>query len=102
MAMETVFILSSLNQAGASGYCAIRCAAPAGTWVLARTQRSACQRPGSLPVTPASSLPRALIRLEPGDPRARAEKPVPTFGEVAQLVIADAKRKSANAKVHYQ
>jgi hypothetical protein len=50
---------------------------------------------------PASSLPRALIRLEPGDPRAR-QKPVPTFGEVAQLVIADAKRKSANAKVHYQ
>lgn len=32
----------------------------------------------------------------------QAQKPVPTFGEIAALVIADAQAKSTNAKVRYQ
>src|SRR3984957_5601903 len=32
----------------------------------------------------------------------KAAKPVPTFGDVAQLVVADAQSKSTNAKVRYQ
>jgi integrase len=32
----------------------------------------------------------------------KAAKPLPTFGDIATLVIADAQRKSANAKVRYQ
>jgi hypothetical protein len=32
----------------------------------------------------------------------KAAKPVPTFGDIAQLVIADAQSKSTNAKVRYQ
>src|SRR3984957_12659036 len=32
----------------------------------------------------------------------KASKPVPTFGDIAQLVIADAQGKSTNAKVRYQ
>ena len=32
----------------------------------------------------------------------KAAKPVPTFGEIAQVVIADAQSKSTNAKVRYQ
>jgi integrase len=32
----------------------------------------------------------------------KANRPVPTFGEIAALVIADAQRKTANAKVAYQ
>ena len=32
----------------------------------------------------------------------RAAKPIPTFAEVAQKVIADAQAKSTNAKVRYQ
>jgi integrase len=32
----------------------------------------------------------------------KAAKPVPTFGDIARIVIADAQSKSANAKVRYQ
>ena len=32
----------------------------------------------------------------------KAARPVPTFGDIAQLVIADAQSKSTNAKVRYQ
>jgi hypothetical protein len=32
----------------------------------------------------------------------KTSKPVPTFGDIAQLVIADAQGKSTNAKVRYQ
>jgi integrase len=32
----------------------------------------------------------------------KAAKPIPTFGEIAKLVIADAQSKSVNAKVRYQ
>ena len=50
---------------------------------------------------------RALISkgLDPIEERRsarKASKPVPTFGDIAQLVIADAQSKSTNAKVRYQ
>jgi hypothetical protein len=50
---------------------------------------------------------RALIikGIDPIEARRAARKtskPVPTFGDIAQLVIADAKGKSTNAKVRYQ
>jgi integrase len=50
---------------------------------------------------------RALIAkgLDPIDHQRaarKASKPVPTFGDIAQLVIADAQSKSTNAKVRYQ
>jgi integrase len=32
----------------------------------------------------------------------KAARPVPTFGDIAQIVIADAQSKSSNAKVRYQ
>ena len=32
----------------------------------------------------------------------KAAKPLPTFGDIAQIVIADAQSKSTNAKVRYQ
>ena len=32
----------------------------------------------------------------------KAERPVPTFGDIAKIVIADAQSKSTNAKVRYQ
>ena len=32
----------------------------------------------------------------------KAERPVPTFGDIAKTVIADAQSKSSNAKVRYQ
>jgi hypothetical protein len=32
----------------------------------------------------------------------QAQKPIPTFGEIAKLVIADAQAKSTNAKARYQ
>ena len=32
----------------------------------------------------------------------KASKPVPTFGDIAQIVVSDAQRKSTNAKVRYQ
>src|SRR3984957_18999480 len=50
---------------------------------------------------------RGLIAkgLDPIDHQRAARKtskPVPTFGDIAQLVIADAQGKSTNAKVRYQ
>jgi integrase len=50
---------------------------------------------------------RGLIAkgVDPIDERRAARKtskPVPTFGDIAQLVIADAQGKSTNAKVRYQ
>jgi integrase len=84
-------------------------------WVL-RYQMRGARRDMGLGPYPAVSLSEA--RIAAGDARKliakgidplgarrsarKAEKPVPTFGEIAQLVIADAKRKSANAKVCYQ
>jgi integrase len=50
---------------------------------------------------------RALIAkgLDPIDHQRaarKASKPVPTFGDIAQLVVVDAQSKSTNAKVRYQ
>jgi integrase len=50
---------------------------------------------------------RALIAkgVDPIEEQRAARKPsmpVPTFGDSAQLVVADAQRKSSNAKVRYQ
>ena len=42
--------------------------------------------------------------MRPGERRSarKAAKPVPTFGDIAQLVITDAQSKSTNTKVRYQ
>jgi Arm DNA-binding domain len=50
---------------------------------------------------------RALIAkgVDPIEQRRaarKASKPVPTFGDIAQLVVFDAQSKSTNAKVRYQ
>jgi Arm DNA-binding domain len=50
---------------------------------------------------------RALIAkgVDPIEQRRaarKASKPVPTFGDIAQLVVVDAQSKSTNAKVRYQ
>jgi integrase len=54
-----------------------------------------------------ASADRALIAkgtdpIEARQAARKAAKPVPTFGDIAQKVIADAQAKSANAKVRYQ
>jgi integrase len=54
-----------------------------------------------------ASADRALIAkgVDPIEERRAAKKaamPVPTFGDIAQIVIADAQSKSINAKVRYQ
>jgi integrase len=54
-----------------------------------------------------ASEDRALIAngIDPIDDRRasrKAAKQIPTFGEIAQRVIADAHRRSSNAKVRYQ
>jgi integrase len=50
---------------------------------------------------PESSSLEASILLMPERPR-KAERPIPTFGDIAKVVIADAQAKSTNAKVRYQ
>jgi hypothetical protein len=84
-------------------------------WVL-RYQRKGKRRDlglGSYPtITLAKARERALAArkliaegVDPIDKRKaddRATKPLPTFGEIAKLVIADAQAKSTNAKVRYQ
>jgi integrase len=55
----------------------------------------------------AAADARKLIArgIDPLDDRTAARKsrrPVPTFGDIAQTVIADAQSKSGNAKVRYQ
>ena len=54
-----------------------------------------------------ASADRALIAkgvdpIEEQRASRRAAKPLPTFGDIAQVVIADAQNKSSNAKVRYQ
>lgn len=77
-------------------------------WVLRYQMRGARRDMGLGPYPAGVSLSEA--RIAAGDARKliakgidplgarrsarKAEKPVPTFGEIAQLVIADAKRKS--------
>ena len=85
------------------------------TWVL-RYQVNGVRRDKGLGSYPEVSLKearskagadRALIAkgLDPIDHQRaarKASKPVPTFGDIAQIVIADAQSKSTNAKVRYQ
>ena len=84
-------------------------------WVL-RYQLSGVRRDMGLGSYPSVGLSDARIAvadarkliargIDPLDARIAARKasqPVPTFGEIAQLVIADAQSKSVNAKVRYQ
>ncbi len=84
-------------------------------WVL-RYQLNGVRRDMGLGPYPAIGLSdarfaaadaRKLIArgVDPLDDRKalrKAERPVPTFGEIAQTVIADAQSKSGNAKVRYQ
>ena len=84
-------------------------------WVL-RYQRKGKRRDlglGSYPtITLAKARERALAArrmiaegVDPIDQKRadeRAAKPLPTFGDIAELVIADAQAKSVNAKVRYQ
>lgn len=90
-------------------------AAGARKWVL-RYQLNSVRRDMGLGAFPDVSLAvaraaalhaRGLIAQgrDPLEARRAAEKanrPVPTFGEIAALVIADAQKKTANAKVAYQ
>ena len=84
-------------------------------WVL-RYQMNGVRRDMGLGVYPAVSLSGARIaaadarklmaqNVDPLDARTasrKAEKPIPTFGDIAHIVIEEAQRKSTNAKVRYQ
>ena len=91
--------------------------APSGSrkWVL-RYQLNGVRRDMGLGSYPSVSLSDARIAaadarklmaagIEPIDARQsarKAEKPIPTFRDIAALVIAEAQAKSVNAKVRYQ
>ena len=47
-------------------------------------------------------IAKGVDPIEAGRAAKRAKKSVPTFGEIARTVIADAQSKSVNAKVRYQ
>jgi integrase len=47
-------------------------------------------------------IARGVDPLDARKAARKAEKPVPTFGDIAKIVIADAQAKSTNAKVRYQ
>jgi integrase len=49
-----------------------------------------------------ASVAKGVDPVEARKAAQQAQKPVPTFGEIAALVIADAQAKSTNAKVRYQ
>src|SRR5450432_2616695 len=84
-------------------------------WVL-RFQMNGARRDMGLGSYPAVSLSEARIaaadarkliaqNVDPLDARAasrKAAKPIPTFRDIAQIVIDEAQRKSMNAKVRYQ
>ena len=84
-------------------------------WVL-RFQMNGARRDMGLGSYPAVTLSEARIaaadarkliaqNVDPLDARAasrKAAKPIPTFRDIAQIVIDEAKRKSTNAKVRYQ
>ena len=84
-------------------------------WVL-RYQLNRVRRDMGLGPYPAVGLSDARIAaadarkliargVDPLDDRkasCKAARPVPTFGDIAQTVIADAQSKSSNAKVRYQ
>ena len=70
-----------------------------GPWLLPRGRPRGGPRQGR-------GRPGLIAKgVDPIDERRSARKtskPVPTFGDIAQLVIADAQGKSTNAKVRYQ
>ena len=84
-------------------------------WVL-RYQMNGARHDMGLGSYPAVTLLEARIaaadarkliaqNLDPLNARAasrKAAKPIPTFQDIAQIVIAEAQRKSTNAKVRYQ
>ena len=47
-------------------------------------------------------ISKGLDHIEERRSARKTSKPVPTFGDIAQLVIADAQGKSTNAKARYQ
>jgi integrase len=47
-------------------------------------------------------IARGVDPLDERKASRKAERPVPTFGDIAQTIIADAQSKSNNAKVRYQ
>jgi integrase len=47
-------------------------------------------------------IARGVDPLDARKAARKAEKPVPTFNDIAKIVIADAQTKSTNAKVRYQ
>jgi len=49
-----------------------------------------------------ASVAKGVDPVEARKASQQAQKPVPTFGEIAALVIADAQARSLNAKVRYQ
>jgi Arm DNA-binding domain len=84
-------------------------------WVM-RYQLSGVRRDMGLGPYPTIGLSQARILaadarnlmaggidpLEARQATRKAEKPIPTFGDIAKLVIVDAQQKSSNAKVRYQ
>jgi hypothetical protein len=84
-------------------------------WVM-RYQMHGARRDMGLGSYPAVTLSDARIAaadarnliaqsIDPLNARAasrKAEKPIPTFQDIAQIVIGEAQRKSTNAKVRYQ
>src|SRR6202453_80104 len=84
-------------------------------WVL-RFQMNGARRDMGVGSYPAVELSEARVvaadarkliaqNIKPLDARAasrKAAKPIPTFGEIPKIVIAEAQRKSMNAKVRYQ
>jgi integrase len=85
------------------------------TWVL-RYQLNGVRRDMGLGSYPSVGLSDARIaaadarkliaqRIDPLNAREasrKAERPIPTFGDIAKLVVADAQSKTANRKVAYQ
>ena len=85
------------------------------SWVL-RYQMNGARHDMGLGSYPAVTLAEARIAaadarkliaqgVDPLSARAasrKAAKPIPTFQQIAQVVIAEAQRKSTNAKVRYQ
>jgi hypothetical protein len=76
--------------------------ASAGTEVSARIPTSASRRPASRAGADRALIAKGLDPIDHQRAARKASKPVPTFGDIAQFVIADAQSKSTNAKVRYQ
>ena len=60
---------------------------------------------GLCPVVSGTGRKKWVLRYQVGDVRKKkvsAPKPIPTFSEIAKLVIEDPQSKSVNAKVRYR